>query len=198
MKWLAIAFLAILLVSGCAQQGGTNSDVNANTGANAGGNAGSGTSDNTQGAVGTGMAAIGVASGDTVKVEYIGKLEDGTVFDKSEGRGPLEFVAGAGQMIKGFDEAVIGMKLNEEKEVTISPEKAYGAASEKGQTVEVPVSSIGGEGNVSVGMPVSTRTGQTGTVIEVSGGNATIEFRHPLSGKTLVFWMKVVDIQKSQ
>src|SRR3989338_8323960 len=101
MKWLAIAVLAILLISGCAQQGGANSDVNANTGANAGGNADSGTSDNTQGTVDTGMAAsAGVASGDTIKVEYIGKLEDGAVFDKSEGRGPLEFVAGAGQMIK--------------------------------------------------------------------------------------------------
>ncbi len=196
MKWVAIAVLAILILSGCSQQAAINSDVNANAAANAG----TGTSGNTQGTVDTSMAGGrgAVGSGDTIKVEYIGKLTDGTVFDKSEGRGPLEFVAGSGQMIKGFDEAVIGMKLNEEKEVTIPPEKAYGAASDKGQTVVVPVASVGGDGNVTVGMPVSTRTGQTGTIIEVSGGNATIEFRHPLSGKTLVFWMKVVDIQKAK
>ena len=196
MKWVAIAVLAILLVSGCSQQASVNSDVNANNAANAGtdNRAGTGTSGNARGAV----DAMGVANGDTVKIEYIGKLTDGTVFDKSEGRGPLEFVAGSGQMIKGFDEAVIGMKLNEEKEVTIPPEKAYGAASDKGQTVVVPVASIGGEGNVTVGMPVSTRTGQTGTIIDISSGSATIEFKHPLSGKTLTFWIKVVDIRKAK
>ncbi len=88
-----------------------------------------------------------VEKGDTVKVEYIGSFPDGEVFDKSEGRGPLEFTAGAGQMIKGFDAAVIGMKVGEEKTVTIPPEDAYG----------------------------------------VGGG-------HPLAGKTLEFWIKVVEI----
>jgi FKBP-type peptidyl-prolyl cis-trans isomerase 2 len=66
-----------------------------------------------------------VSKGTVVKVEYVAKV-DGKVVDKSEGNGPLEFTAGVGEMIQGFDEAVIGMKLGEEKTVTVPPEKAYG------------------------------------------------------------------------
>ena len=67
-----------------------------------------------------------VKKGDRIKVEYLLKLSDGEIVDKSEGAGPLEFVVGGGDMIEGFDEAVVGMKLNEEKTVTVPPEKAYG------------------------------------------------------------------------
>ncbi len=102
------------------------------------------------GCIGAGEMDKVVEKGDTISVEYVGKYTNGTVFDKSEGRGPLEFVAGSGQMIKGFDAAVIGMNLNEEKEVTLKPEDAYG----------------------------------------VSGP-------HPMAGKTLVFWIKVVNIDKA-
>ena len=136
--------------------------------------------------------------GSTVQISFMVMSEQGQVFEQSAKGHYLRFVVGEGQVVEGIDEAVAGMNEGESKTVTIPPEKAYGAASDKGQTVVVPVASIGGEGNVTVGMPVSTRTGQTGTIIEVGGGNATIEFRHPLSGKTLVFWMKVVDIQKAK
>ena len=67
-----------------------------------------------------------VEKGDTVSVHYTGTFDNGTVFDSSEGREPLTFIAGAGQMIKGFDEAVIGMELDEEKEIHIEPADAYG------------------------------------------------------------------------
>jgi len=67
-----------------------------------------------------------VAAGDTVSVFYTGTLEDGTVFDSNEGGAPLTFVAGAGQMIAGFDEGVLGMAVDEERTLTIPPEKAYG------------------------------------------------------------------------
>jgi len=70
---------------------------------------------------------MAVEKGNKVKVDYTGSLEDGTVFDTSEGRQPLEFEAGAGQMIKGFDEAVMGMEKDEEKEVKLASEDAYGA-----------------------------------------------------------------------
>ncbi len=136
-----------------------------------------------------------VESGDTIKVEYIGKFPDtGEVFDKSEGRGPLEFTVGAGQMIKGFDAGVLGMKLNEEKTVTIPPEDAYGTL-DSGQKIEVPVASIGGE--VSVGSKVTANTGQEGTVIEIKDGTAVVEFIHPLAGKTLEFWIKVIELNKA-
>jgi asparagine N-glycosylation enzyme membrane subunit Stt3 len=67
-------------------------------------------------------------AGDSVAVEYTGRLSNGTVFDTSDGRGPLEFVLGVGQMIEGFDEAVLGMELGEKKNVTLPPEKAYGSS----------------------------------------------------------------------
>jgi len=67
-----------------------------------------------------------VKQGDKVAVHYTGLLEDGTIFDSSENKEPLRFTAGAGQMIKGFDQAVIGMSPGEEKEIKIPPEQAYG------------------------------------------------------------------------
>ena len=69
-----------------------------------------------------------VKKGDKVQVHYTGTFEDGTEFDSSKGKDPLEFTAGAGQMIKGFDDAVIGMEVGEEKEIKIPPEEAYGAS----------------------------------------------------------------------
>lgn len=136
-----------------------------------------------------------VANGSKIKVEYVGKYPGGEVFDKSEGRGPLEFTAGAGQMIPGFDEAVIGMKLNEEKTVTIPPEKAYGA-EDSGQQMEIPLGQIGGDSNVQVGATLYTQSGMQGTVLEIKDGNlAVIEFKHPMAGKTLEFWIKVIAIE---
>ncbi len=138
-----------------------------------------------------------VEKGDTIKVEYIGKFPDsGEVFDKSEGRGPLEFVAGAGQMIKGFDKAVLGMKLNQEKTVVIPPEEAYGTA-DSGQKTEIPLSQIDGGENIEVGTVLYTPQGMEGKVIEINEGIAVVEFIHPMAGKTLEFWIKVVEITKA-
>ena len=143
------------------------------------------------------VTTVVVASGDSIKVEYVGKFPDtGEVFDKSEGRGPLEFVAGAGQMIKGFDAAVLGMKLNEEKTVVIPPEDAYGTA-DSGQKLQVPLDQIGGDGQIEVGSVLFTSDGKSGTVIAIEDGTATIEFVNPMAGKTLEFWIKVVEINKA-
>ena len=70
-----------------------------------------------------------VKEGDYVKVDYIGELEDGTIFDTSIGREPLGFTVGAGQMIAGFDSGVVGMAVGEEKTLTLPPEEAYGESS---------------------------------------------------------------------
>ncbi|MCR4368904.1 MAG: FKBP-type peptidyl-prolyl cis-trans isomerase [archaeon] len=146
---------------------------------------------------GDNVAKITVEKGDLVKVEYIGTFPGtGEVFDKSEGRGPLEFEASAGQMIKGFDEAVIGMAQGEEKTITLPPEKAYGTLADA-QVVEAQVSQISDDPNsVTVGTKVYTNTGAEGEVIEVNGTIAKIRFAHPLAGKTLQFWIKIVEIQK--
>ena len=76
----------------------------------------------------TGCTNTMIKSGDKIQVHYTGTLDDNTVFDSSEGKQPLEFTAGAGQMIKGFDDAVIGMKLGQEKTIKIPPEQAYGTS----------------------------------------------------------------------
>ena len=76
----------------------------------------------------TDMATMKVKQGDQVKVHYTGTLEDGTVFDSSENKEPLEFTAGAGQMIKGFDQGIIGMEPGQEKTIKIPPEDAYGTS----------------------------------------------------------------------
>ena len=159
-----VFLIGIIVLAGCTQ-GTVDSDVNSMNGVDE-------------------MTEV-IENGDTVKIEYVGTFPDtGEEFDKSEGRGPLEFVVGAGQMIKGFDKAVVGMALNEEKTVQIPPEEAYGKAGE-GQTTEVPVEQIGGE-EVKIGTPVSTNTGQQGKVTAINNGVATVMFEHPLAGKRCV------------
>lgn len=187
-----ILFAAVLMIlSGCAQQEATKTETAAGI---AGGTSKSvDAADTIKGADDVGW----VEKGNMVKVEYVGSFPDGNVFDKSEGRGPLEFEAGAGQMIKGFDEAVIGMKINEEKTVTIAPENAYGTAG-SGQKITAPVSQISADGNVEAGMSVYTANGMEGKVTQVESGIATVVFEHPLAGKTLQFWIKVVSIKKNK
>ncbi|MAG18425.1 MAG: peptidylprolyl isomerase [Candidatus Diapherotrites archaeon] len=187
MKALVLVLGLILIVSGCTQQAQEQSDL-----------------DDGQSLVSIensevleGVNEMAVENGDTIKVEYVGTFPDtGEEFDKSEGRGPLEFVVGTGMMIKGFDAAVVGMALNEEKTVQIPPEDAYGKSGE-GQTVEVPVEQIQtGEEEIAVGTSVFSSNGQQGKVTAITDGVATVMFEHALAGKTLQFWIKVVDIQK--
>jgi len=134
-----------------------------------------------------------VAKGDNIAVDYTGRLEDGSIFDTSVGRAPLEFEAGAGEMIKGFDDAVIGMKLNEEKNITIRPEEAYGAY-DVNAVIEVTLASI----------PNGTKAGDTlyaggrqVKVLEIRNETAVIDTNHPLAGKTLIFQINIVNIQKT-
>lgn len=136
---------------------------------------------------------VQVEKGDKVAVDYTGKLENGTIFDSSSSRGPLEFTAGAGQMIKGFDSSVIGMKINESKTITIPPEDAYGAADPK-NIIEVPISNV--PNGTKAGDTLYAR-GQPVRVIKVTNETATIDANHPLAGKTLIFDITVVRIEKS-
>src|SRR3989344_3890511 len=148
------------------------------------------------------------ASGDTVEVDYIGAFENGTLFDtsiESEAKkgglplrpsySPLEFTVGAGQMIAGFDSAVIGMKEGQEKTVTIPPEKAYGAWSQE-NVGEIPLANIGGSESLKVGSEVTASNGARGREGKLEGGKATVDFNHELAGKTLVFTIRMVKITK--
>ncbi|MCQ1536972.1 peptidylprolyl isomerase [Methanosarcina sp. KYL-1] len=147
-----------------------------------------------------------VESGDTISVDYVGELEDGTVFDTSvkevaveagtynEMRGyePLTFTVGAGQMIKGFDEGVVGMKVGEEKTLKIPPEEAYGEYREEFAR-KLPVSAV--DFTPEVGMQLATDNGLRGTVTEVDEESFMIDFNHELAGKTLIFKIKVVSVE---
>lgn len=134
---------------------------------------------------------------DTVKVHYTGRLEDGTVFDSSEGRDPLEFKVGAGMMIAGFDKAVQGLGLEESKTVNIPANEAYG--EEDPQLIqEVNKNQLPPEMEVSVGMQLMSKhpSGQDIPLIvkEVKEESIVVDANHPLAGKALIFDIKLVSI----
>ncbi|MFW5746314.1 MAG: FKBP-type peptidyl-prolyl cis-trans isomerase [Nanoarchaeota archaeon] len=137
-----------------------------------------------------------VEKGDKVKIEYTGKLDDGSVFDSSEKHGqPLEFEAGSGQVIKGFDEAVMGMEMDEEKEVSIQSQDAYG--DRKDELVrDIPRDSLPQDQEPKEGMVIGLQTpdGQQfpGTIVGVDEKNIKVDLNHPLAGKNLNFSIKLV------
>jgi peptidylprolyl isomerase len=133
-----------------------------------------------------------VKVGDHVFVDYTGRLLDGTIFDSSIGRSPLEFDVGAGQMIKGFDSGVIGMKVGEKKIVTIPPEQAYGLVDES-RIITIDKNSFSDFDQMKVGLIVSSGA-HTGKIIEKNDTNAIIDFNHELAGKTLVFEITLISI----
>ena len=136
-----------------------------------------------------------VALGDHVAVAYTGKLQDGTVFDSSAGRQPLEFDAGGGQMIKGFDAAVIGMYVGESKTVTLPPEDAYGMPNPN-LIVNIPIKNI--PNGTKVGDQLYSAGGQSVRVVAITNGTVTVDANHPLAGKTLVFDIQVLNVTKKK
>ena len=136
-------------------------------------------------------------SGDTVKVNYTGKLVDGTVFDSSVERGPLEFTIGSGQLIPRFEEAVIGMRPGESKTITILAEEAYGPRYEE-LIFEIDRSQISDDGQLEVGSVVNFYSPLIGemkaVVIAVSESTVTIDANHPLAGEDLVFDVELIEI----
>ncbi len=136
--------------------------------------------------------------GRTVKVHYTGTLLDGTKFDSSLDRGvPLEFVCGAGQMIKGFDAAVEDMQVSEKRTVTLPPDQAYGE-HRPDMVVEFPISQVPNPEQFKVGdkvvlqgpggMPVPA------TIIKKDENSVTVDANHELAGKTLVFEIELVEV----
>jgi len=138
-----------------------------------------------------------VKEGDTVKVHYTGRLEDGTQFDTSEGREPLEITVGEGNIIPGFEKSVVGMEPGENKTVTIPPEDAYG--DHKPEMIQtVGRDQIPPEIDLRPGVQLraSNQSGQTFllTVVDVSDSTVTVDANHPLAGKDLTFEIEVVDV----
>ncbi len=139
-----------------------------------------------------------VASGDNVSVYYTGTLTNGTQFGSNVGQQPLNFTVGAGQVIPGFDQGVIGMKLNQTKTITIPASAAYGPVNPN-LIISVSLKNFGNQ-TVHVGMPIveTSASGQhaQGIITAMNSTNATINFNPPLAGQTLIFSIRVVSIKK--
>ncbi len=135
--------------------------------------------------------------GDTVKVHYTGKLEDGTVFDSSTGREPLEFQVGEGEVIAGFDEAVVGMEIGQSKTTAILAENAYGPRFEE-MVVKVQRDHLPPNLELKIDQVLQMRSpnGEVMRVVVtgVSESELTLDANHPLAGKNLSFEIKLVEI----
>jgi FKBP-type peptidyl-prolyl cis-trans isomerase 2 len=138
-------------------------------------------------------------AGDTVRAEYTGKLDDGTVFDSSEKRGPIQFTIGAHQVIPGFEQAVTGMKAGESKTVRIPPDQAYGPHRDELVRVVNRKDLPSGE-TLQVGKqtpwPGPNGRAETATVTALSKSTVTLDTNHPLAGKTLTFHLHLLQIIK--
>lgn len=173
---VSFLFIAILLASGC---GGSSEQ--------------SATATPTQ----IGETIVQAESGDTVRVHYTGRLEDGTEFDSSVGREPLEFTLDEGSVIPGFEKAVIGMSLDQWKTVEIPSDEAYGPYREELVLVvdrgEFPPDL---EPEVGQQLPMQQADGRVipVTVIEVSESSVTLDANHHLAGKDLIFEIQLVEI----
>jgi peptidylprolyl isomerase len=135
-------------------------------------------------------------SGDTVQVHYKGTLTDGTVFDSSEGRSPLEFTVGSGQVIRGFDEGVLGMNEGERKTINIPVEDAYGPANEEMiftlNRTDIP-DDIPLEEGMTLNMHEDGNPRPIPVIVrKLDDTNVTLDANHPLAGQDLTFDVELV------
>jgi len=135
--------------------------------------------------------------GDTVKVHYTGKLQDGEIFDSSVGANPLEFTIGNGELIEGFESSVLGMEVGGKKTIEIPSENAYGEHSEE-LVAEVERSKLPNHITAEVGqaLQITQPNGKTINVVmtEVTENTVTLDANHPLAGKKLTFEIELVEI----
>lgn len=129
--------------------------------------------------------------GDVVHVHYRGTLDDGSEFDSSEGREPLEFTLGTGQVIPGFERAVLGLALGGETTVRIEPGDAYGELDPEA-VITVPADDA--PDGLEVGSQVQFSNGAVGSVTEMTDQAVTIDANHPLAGQALTFRLELVAI----
>lgn len=135
--------------------------------------------------------------GDKVKVHYSGSLQDGTVFDTSQGRPPLEFTIGEGEVIPGFEAAVVGMEPGDSKTVTVEPPEGYGERS-RDLMVDVERARFPADMEVEVGRQIQIQQAdgspRVATIARVDEGSVTLDVNHPLAGKDLTFDIELVEI----
>jgi FKBP-type peptidyl-prolyl cis-trans isomerase 2 len=138
-----------------------------------------------------------VKAGDTVKVHYHGRLTDGTTFDSSEGRTPLEFEVGSGMVIKGFDEGLLGMTVGQKKTIEIPVGDAYGEKDPQ-MLMDFPIDRFPADMKPEEGMRLNMTNGSGQqipvVVIEVKADTVILDANHPLAGEDLIFDLELVEI----
>ncbi len=138
-----------------------------------------------------------VKEGDTIVIDYKGKIEDGTVFDSTEGKNPLEFTIGEGEVIPGLEKGVIGMSVGESKVIVIPPEEGYGPHL-KERVCNLDKKRIPDGYHPEVGQQLQLYRADglpvMGTVIAISDTAFTMDYNHPLAGKTLIFETTLIEI----
>ncbi len=136
-------------------------------------------------------------NGDTVRIHYTGTLDNGTQFDSSEGREPLEFTLGSNSVIPGFEAGVEGMEVGEQKQINIPPEEAYGERNEA-LIEQVPLENFPQDMELQAGMHLQAQSpnGEVFNVVvtAVNDESATLDGNHPLAGETLNFEIELVEI----
>lgn len=179
---MAGALGAILLLSGCGQAATTDPTATSATGGGATGTA-------------TGVATVRAGqegrvakAGDKVSVHYTGTLDDGTQFDSSKGKAPLQFTVGKGDVIAGFDLAVTGLKVGQSKKVHIEPKDAYGDRSDQ-YVITVPAAEA--PQGLTVGQQVQLG-GRPAKVTKIGPEGVTVDANHQLAGKALNFEVQLV------
>jgi peptidylprolyl isomerase len=136
-------------------------------------------------------------SGDTVKVHYTGKLEDGTIFDSSRDREPFELTIGGGMTIPGFENGIVGMAVGDTKTITIPPEEAYGQRRDE-LVMTISKDQIPPNITPEVGQQLQMQHPSGNiinvTITDVSPDSVTFDANHPLAGKTLIFEIELMEI----
>jgi peptidylprolyl isomerase len=140
----------------------------------------------------------GAKKGDQVKVFYVGRLADGSIFDSSEGQAPLEFVLGRKEVIRGFDQAVLGMTPGEVKTLTLTAEQAYGPLREE-MVAQVGRADVPAQLKLVVGnhLELTREDGEPIVVkiVALDETTVTLDANHPLAGQDLTFEIRLLDIR---
>jgi FKBP-type peptidyl-prolyl cis-trans isomerase 2 len=135
-----------------------------------------------------------VQQGDQVEIEYVGKLEDGTVFDSTDGKGPFAFEAGSDRIIPGMSAAVVGMQVGDTRTIAIPPEQAYGDYDEE-RVLRIPRERIPQDAKLGDALSDGSGGGQTWTITELTEQETVLDGNHPLAGKTLIFEVRLIGIK---
>ena len=141
----------------------------------------------------------GIREGDLVRVHYIGKLQNGEIFDSSDGEDPLNVKVGEGNIIPGFERALIGMEVGEKKTFDLTPEQAFGQRRDELVHV-VDRNQISTDMKLEVGMQLALKGKEEepipAHIVDLTDSTVTIDTNHPLAGKSLIFEIDVLDVER--